>query len=266
LEVFGEAELRLREAASKKILVEVTLLKAIEARNAISLDSVLQQLKNLREDNQPAQINVPARSPSILAVPGSDSVRAQMVAVDPPTPPTLAAAPIALPTEHIAEPPGAPPCPTEPKPELADLWAKLLDAVGRVSQFTRTYLLEAHPVSFANNLFTIGFDPEFEDHVGLVDNPRNHTLLQTKLQELGYPNTQLKFITAEAPGPRPAAPEINASSIPAAAKPGPARSAFNPAQKDRLPQAAFDKEAFKNDPLIQKALEVFKGQVVEVRA
>ena len=37
------------------------------------------------------------------------------------------------------------------------------------------------------NLFTIGFDPEFEDHIGLVDNPRNHTLLQTKLAELGHP-------------------------------------------------------------------------------
>jgi len=28
----------------------------------------------------------------------------------------------------------------------------------------------------------------------------------------------------------------------------------------------FNKDMFKNDPLIQKALEVFKGQIVEVRA
>jgi hypothetical protein len=28
----------------------------------------------------------------------------------------------------------------------------------------------------------------------------------------------------------------------------------------------FNKEDFKNDPLIQKALEVFKGTIVEVRA
>jgi hypothetical protein len=30
------------------------------------------------------------------------------------------------------------------------------------------------------------FDPEFEDHLGLVDNARNHTLLATKLAELGH--------------------------------------------------------------------------------
>ena len=48
LEVLADAELRLRDAASKKILLEVTLLRAIEARNALSLDAVLRQLNQLR--------------------------------------------------------------------------------------------------------------------------------------------------------------------------------------------------------------------------
>jgi hypothetical protein len=30
--------------------------------------------------------------------------------------------------------------------------------------------------------------------------------------------------------------------------------------------APFNKDDFKNDPLIQKALEIFKGQIVEVRS
>ena len=71
--------------------------------------------------------------------------------------------------------------------------------MGRASPFTRSYLLEAHPVSFAKNMLIIGFDPEFEDHLGLVDNARNHTLLQTKLAELGHANAQIKFIKAERP-------------------------------------------------------------------
>jgi hypothetical protein len=48
--------------------------------------------------------------------------------------------------------------------------------------------------------------------------------------------------------------------------PGPARSAAGQTAKDKLMPVAFDKESFKNDPLIQKALEIFKGQIVEVRA
>jgi very-short-patch-repair endonuclease len=61
--------------------------------------------------------------------------------------------------------------------DLETLWARMVEAVGRASPFTRSYLLEAHPVSFAKNILTIGFAPEFEDHIALVDNARNHTLL-----------------------------------------------------------------------------------------
>ncbi len=68
---------------------------------------------------------------------------------------------------------------------------KLVEAVGRVSPFTRSYLVDAHPVSFEKSVLVIGFDPEFEDHLGLVDNARNHTLLQTKLAELGHANARL---------------------------------------------------------------------------
>ena len=53
--------------------------------------------------------------------------------------------------------------------------------------------------AFEKNILIIGFDPEFEDHIGLVDNAKNHTLLQTKLAELGHANCQIKFIKAEAP-------------------------------------------------------------------
>jgi hypothetical protein len=36
--------------------------------------------------------------------------------------------------------------------------------------------------------------------------------------------------------------------------------------KEKLASVPFSKDDFKNDPLIQKALEMFKGQIVEVRA
>jgi len=159
--------------------------------------------------------------------------------------------------------------------DLPELWARLIEAVGRVSQFTRTYLLDAHPISFALGVLTIGFDPEFEDHLGLVDNARNHTLLQTKLTELGHPNTQIKFIKAEAPAgqaagtatPTPAVAAASTVAAPAAAasKPGESGTGAKHAKEKPAP-VTFNKSDFKNDPLIQKALEIFKGQIVEVRA
>ena len=150
----------------------------------------------------------------------------------------------------------------------------MIEAVGRVSPFARSYLIEAHPVSFVKNILTIGFGPESEDHIALVDNARNHTLLQTKLAELGQANAQFKFIKAEAPAHRVPAvvetppPQPAASAEPKAPAPPPSKPAAAAAQsgKEKTSPVPFNKDDFKNDPLIQKALEVFKGQIVEVRA
>ena len=154
------------------------------------------------------------------------------------------------------------------------LWAQLVEAVGRASPFTRTYLLEAHPVSFAKNVFTIGFDPEFEDHLGLVDNAAQPRLLQTKLPNWAIPNVQFKFVKAEAPAgatsARSGGTSRTASQRRPAAAAKPAAAGQPPAApappKEKLASVPFNKDDFKNDPLIQKALEIFKGQIVEVRA
>ena len=266
MEVLAEAEMRMRDAASKKILVEVALLKAIEARSAVSIDTLLKQLQGLR-DGQPG--DAPS-SPPAPATPSSAKRPTRRVVLEEDEAPRLSAtAPAVIPEQPAAT--TAPP----PQGDLAELWIRLLEAVGRASPFTRSYLGEAHPVSFQKNVFTIGFDPEFEDHLGMVDNARNHAMLQTKLAELGHATVQIKFIKAEAPAPRTAAPAEPAAapaSAPAANPPrnasAPAKSAAAPAApvKEKLATVPFNKDDFKNDPLIQKALEIFKGQIVEVRA
>ncbi|HYG33236.1 MAG TPA: DNA polymerase III subunit gamma/tau, partial [Clostridia bacterium] len=210
--------------------------------------------------------------------PGPKPIRAEAPRVAAPAPPPRPS-PEPASVSMREQPQAAAPAPAPaPAPaDLTELWQNLLDAVGRVSPFTRTYLLEAHPVSFAKNLFTIGFDPQFEDHIGLVDNARNQTLLQTKLAEMGHPNAQIKFIKAENPFPKLSPPPSSPSPAPApAAAPQKAPSAAPTQAKQAAPPPApvkektapvpFNKDEFKNDPLIQKALEIFKGQIVEVRA
>ncbi len=272
LEVLADAELRLRDAASKKILLEVTLLRAIEARNAMSIDAVLKQLNALRGQGGTAVAAAPAATPVAAEVTRRTPPPAQLAS---------SAAPEAAPNPppHVGgyKTELAPPAPavvasapSVPSENLESLWSQLVDAAGRASPFVRTYLLEAHPVSFERGLFTIGFDPEFDDHRGLVDNSRNHTMLQTKLAELGHAGVQFKFIKAEAPAGRariaPAPAPSPAAAKPIAAAPSAARSAPAAAKEKATAPVPFNKDDFKNDPLIQKALEVFKGQIVEVRA
>jgi len=258
LETLAEAELNLRDAASKKILLEITLLKAIEVRNATPIDAVLKQLNQLRggQGGGSQPVSRPSASPAPIPAPVKPAIKNhQEIASEP-------VAPVAV----AASPAGA--------PALEQLWKNLVGAVAQASRFVGSYLINAHPVSFEKSLLVIGFDPEFEDQLGLVDNARNHTLLQTKLAELGFPNCQIKFIKQEMPADRvrtqiPAAP-IETPVVPAAPTPSappaaPRPAAAAPVEKKTAP-VAFNKNDFKNDPLIQKALEIFKGQIVEVRA
>lgn len=264
LEVLADAELRLRDASSKKILLEVTLLRAIEARNAISLDAVLKQLNALRGQGGTGAAAPVAADVSRRSAPTTESIARPTTTVSANPPPQIGGYETGTPSVPMAVAVAA--------PDLETLWSQLVETVTRASRFTGGYLINAHPVSFAKGVFTIGFDPEFEDQMGLVDNARNHTLLQTKLAELGHPNFQIKFVKAEAPvGRAPAAVPVAApASKPPVAKAvaataGVPKSATAP-PKEKSVSVPFNKDDFKNDPLIARALEVFKGQIVEVRA
>jgi DNA polymerase-3 subunit gamma/tau len=260
LEVLTDAELRLRDISSKKILLEVAMLKAIEARNAVSLDAVLKQLNQLR--GQGGAGFQPATAP--VAVPQS-GMSSRNIPSPVPAPSNTQASAINAPTNVVGH------------ADLAGLWTRLIEAVGRVSPFTRSYLVDANPVSFDKNLLTIGFDPEFADHLGLVDNARNHTLLQTKLAELGHANAQIKFVKTEASAIAAKQNEgvgvqsrdvrdCSADTLKRELQQAKPVASAVPAAKSKPASVPFDKNDFKNDPLIQKALEIFKGQIVEVRA
>jgi DNA polymerase-3 subunit gamma/tau len=301
LEVFGDADLRLRDTTCKKILVEVALLKAIEARDAVSLDTVLKRLEELRAESGGGQVvSLPAPTPAPASAPGPRPFRAETVTAAPQVAAAYPPAPASEPPSALSDAPVKPatqnsdlnpnrnlnrdprpshapsdagaqnvPRGSAPPADLAQLWAGLLEGVGRASPFNAAYLLKAHPVSFDRNLFTIGFSPESEGYIGLADTARTHSLLQTKLAELGYANVQFKFVRAEAPE-RPAAPDPAPQPAPTAqAAAAPVKAAAPPAAapapaKEKSAPLPASQEDFKKDPLIRKALEIFKGQIVEV--
>ena len=295
LEVLTDCEGGFRDAASKKILIEVALLKAIRARNAVPLDAVLKQLQQLRGGAAssaaapasaavvaPATSSPSAPAPASRAAPTTSLsaafAQATAAAAAPPAP-----APVPKPVPAAAAPgPSAPPPPVEtsgaPIPDVQTLWPALMAGIERANKFTHSSLIAAHPVSLTAKLLTIGFDPEFQDQMGIADNGKTRQIILTKLHELGLHHVQVQFVIAEAPvgfqRPAPPAPEPAPAPPPAAArkpesatapKPGSLAPAPAPA-KPRTEPVSFSKDDFKNDPLIQKALEVFKGQIVEVRA
>ena len=271
MEVLSDCEGRLRDTTSKKILIEVSLLKAIQARHATPIDAVLKQLQQLRTE---AAGTSAGGLPPPSVPPAAATVVSKTATPASPPPNVSAYEKPAVPAMTLAETP-APAPKSSGAPDLDTLWSQTLEAVGRVSQFMRSQLIEAHPVAFNGKLLTIGFDPEFAEHLALVDNSRNHAVLQTKLAELGHPHCQVKFVKAEASA-RPVSvppPSVAVTAappeVPTATRPPEPAAALKPipgAAKTDAPQPfVFDKENYKNDPLIKKALEIFKGTLVAAR-
>ncbi len=93
MEVLTDCEVRLRDAASPRILIEVALLQAIEARTAVSIDAVLQQLHQLRS----ADGGAPAARPS------TESQTAEITPAARVTPASAALTSIATPGRAEAE-------------------------------------------------------------------------------------------------------------------------------------------------------------------
>lgn len=220
LDVLTDCEGRLRLATSKKILIEVSLLKAAQAKAALGIDEVLGQLQKLRD-------NEPAPEPSAPAKPIPK-------AAPPPT--------VDKPAEAV---------------DLQAIWAQLTAAASKASPFMQTYFQQAHAVSFSKGIFVIGVT---EEHLALVDNQRNHEMLAEQLAALGHADVRFRFTSEPPPEGRAPAPALEPIDEPQAASRAKQGKTTAAPQPEKL-----DPEEFKNDPLIQKALELFRGRIVEVR-
>jgi len=271
MEVLADGERRLRDASSRRIVFEVTLLKAMEARRAIGVDDLLRQLQQLRSNST---VPVPEEK-AAEAGPTSVSQRLQ------PEPRRRSSGKAASGRSPSPAPSSASPVPAAPpvgqvKPKaggsLGDAWSRLMESLSITNKFLQTYLSQAHPVGLEREVFTIGYDPAVSDQLELVNTDRNREVILERLSELGLTVRQVRFVEAPAPeGSRPShEPPHAESAATSAAAPSPELSARvpAPAAKPKRPQAqpvVLDKASFENDPLIKKALEIFRGQIVEIR-
>jgi DNA polymerase III subunit gamma/tau len=307
LDVLSTAEGRIRDAGSKRIFLEVTLLKAIHARESIPIDTVLKQLRALRDglpmDPTAATSARPAPSaPPPSAPPASPRIPTPEPAPAPapitarPAPPSPLPTPAPVPVASTPPPPPAPepapvrataPPPTPPSPAPASpapasppmptdahaVWEQLMAALTPDDLMLRSALPRCSPVSLIRGTLRIRH-PEND----LLDTTRNVATLKARLlSSTGFaldvsfevgPSVPHQDELLPPPATKPAAepkpatvggtdPKLaKANGGPGAPAPGPA-----PAPTPML----LSKDDFINDPAIRAALEIFKGQIIEVR-
>lgn len=298
MEVLSSAEGRQREVASKRIFMEVTLLKVVQAREATSLDAVLKQLKSMRDQAAiapPAAAETravpasPVASPVGAARPAAPSTAVAPAATGIATPvlppaagsrpapasrvsPGADAVPAPQPVSGASNPPLASvvaPVSAESAPLLSEssqtidaIWQVLLAQLPPGEGMLKAALQQSRADDWAKGVLTIAHPPD-----AYLDTARNVATLRSVLLTITGRAVTLRFVASESL----AAPE---PSKPVSAHIGPSReSARISASESKSPEAKakpaapilLNKDEFLDDPLIRQALEVFKGRILEVR-
>jgi DNA polymerase-3 subunit gamma/tau len=228
IDALAAAEGRLRYALSKRVFFEIALVKAVKAREMVGIDGLLKKLNELKS-------GVPV-NPVASEVPPTRGIPPARVAPVAPAPPTRVreATPVTSPAS------------------LDEAWAYALEHLGKVTPLAKSYLVGTQVSGLKGNVLTVRFDPEFADRKEFASHARNIEILQASLKEKLRMDVALKFEVGEAS----AAPAPKATAA-VPAKPGAPLRVAEPAK--------MSADDFKNDPLIKKALEIFKGTIVEVR-
>ena len=264
LEVLADCEIQLRNTTSKKILVEVALMKAMDAARAMSLNDVLDRLQELRDVGGGETLEVARPVPAAVPVKKAKAEQkaerkselkteaVQKVAVELIPEPKPERAP--EPTPQVKEEPAPQPVPAT---DLATVWPAMLDTLG---VFSRAYFQEAFLKSIEGDDVTVGFPEAFAPQMELANSKDTNQSLIAALSKAGHSIRTVSYVIAERPS----------DWIPLAMDaPGASEAAVEPATNAEgeplPPKGPINKEEFENDPLIKKALEVFKGQIVDVR-
>ena len=239
IEQFAAAESRMKWAPNKKMHFEVATIRAIQTLQSATLSEVLDTLTALRGGQAPAAQSKPASGPPTKpAVPVARTVPAHaepaMKQPAPPEPSAKVSEPAPLAAE-AKRPPAAPAATMD----SGEFWTAFVEAVRRDRKLISAWLESGALIGIEGASVNIGFAPGEAFAKDFLEQSHREFLEATAASILGKKVTvrmQLREgIVAVRPA-KPAAPE-----------------------EKRDPM-----EEFKDDPLIRKALEIFRAEVLPI--
>jgi DNA polymerase-3 subunit gamma/tau len=217
IDLFAEAESRMKWAPNKKLHFEVAVIKAIQSLGQATLDEVIEKLGELRDGKTVAAGADRGREGSAAgkaAVSDSGYNRRDTLRVAESTnaTPKASASPDSF---GVVDP--------------MKIWDQLLTKIPARS-FLRTLSESVAPIGIEGRNFQLGYPPSQKAAIETLTSASNRKQLETLLHEASGHDWTVKFI---------------------------AREGIQLA-KAKKPKST---EVFKDDPLIQEALEMFKGKI-----
>jgi len=222
IDQFAAAEGRMKWAPNKKLHFEVAIIKAIQSLGQATLDEVIENLSALRDGGR-------ARPPALVAGIG-DAGREEPARKTGITDPGYSKNK----TSRVAE--SSPKYKaTEPSANVdpARVWEQLSAKIPVQKAFLRNSAAAAHVLGIEGRNFQLGFSPNEKAMMDILGTQTNRKFLETLLHEITGRDWTVKLtVNDELPSKHAMASESGKGS-----------------------------ENFKDDPLIQEALEMFKAEI-----
>ena len=230
IEKVSEVESTIKWASNKKLHLEIALIRAIQTLSEVDLGAVIDALATLRDgSDQPAETAI-ASGPSTPSSQDVPKVEGPPGTVIEPSTPAKSALNLS-PREPLQQ--------SEPisasEPSVDALWPRLKQLVATRRPLIFSWIERATPTLLGDGIFRLAFPKDQQLAAESLSRPNNRKLLEDILSELLGGSWSLEFETKEE------------ASLAAATEP-----------EDKPTDPL---QIFKNDPMIQKALEIFKAEI-----
>ena len=226
IDQFAAAEGRMKWAPNKKLHFEVALIRAIQSLNQATLDEVIENLSALRGGKTVAE----KKSATAVTDAKSETGTAASTGL------AGISAPGDSKSARVAEQPSQYNAP-EPSSEIdpAKVWQEVCAKIPTQKAFLRNSVAAAHVLGIEGRNFLLGFAPDQRSMMDILGTQTNRKFLETLLHEITGKDWTMKLSVKEELPSKQSSPSQTGKS-----------------------SRAHD---FKDDPLIQEAIEMFKAEV-----
>jgi DNA polymerase-3 subunit gamma/tau len=227
IDQFAEAEGRMKWAPNKKLHFEVALIKAIQTLSQVTLNEVIENLNALRDGKStPPSVSAKKSSPVAAGVsPASKKAAADTAASTAPRVAEQASQYMPPASEAMVDP--------------VQVWEQVSAKVPPQKGFLRSSIGSAHVLGVEGRNLLLGFSPEQKPMMDILGTQANRKFLETLLHEITGKDWSVKISLKEELPPKHATAQTEL------------------AEGSKTSGTAD----FKDDPLIQEALEMFKGEI-----
>jgi DNA polymerase III subunit gamma/tau len=226
IDQFAGAEGRMKWAPNKKLHFEVAIIKAIQSLGQATLDEVIENLSALRDGGRARPPGAPSALVAGIGDAGREEPARKTGITDPGYNKNKTSRVAESPPKYKAAEPSA-------NVDPARVWEQLSAKIPPQKAFLRNSAAAAHVLGIEGRNFQLGFSPNEKAMMDILGTQTNRKFLETLLHEITGRDWTVKLtVNDELPS------------------------------KHAMPsESGKGSENFKDDPLIQEALEMFKAEI-----